>query len=114
MRNAYAMKERAVELRLDSIETKQDMMARDVENIKGTLSDVLEKTQTIAENEERHFAEMQDSLESQKKEMRKFRQQMRSGWLGGWKPKFVLAVFVLWLLYIMFIVPHRFTYQPMA
>lgn len=108
MRNAYAMKERAMELRLDSIESKQDFMAKEVENIKYTLGDVLNKTQAIAENEERHFAEMQDSLEAQKKEMRKFRQQMRAGWLSGWKPKIVLGIFVLWLLYMMIYLPHHY------
>ena len=93
------------EMRLDALEQGQNFLNEKVHNIESQLVQLSLATKDLEETENKHFLEMQNTLEDYKGDINKLRRQMKAGCINDWRTKVIIAFIFLWMVYLMFTIP---------
>jgi hypothetical protein len=93
------------QIRLDALEQGQNFLNQKVHNIEAQINHLTIATRDLEETENKHFLEMQTTLEDYKGDINKLRRQMKAGCINDWRTKAIAAFLLIWLAYLMFTIP---------
>ena len=92
-------------MRLDALEQGQNFLNDKVHTIESQLVQLSLATKDLEETENKHFLEMQNTLDDYKGDINKLRRQMKAGCINDWRTKVIIAFLVIWMVYLMFTIP---------